>query len=433
MTALNPTAALIQTGFAVKLGYAMGNMGKSVIWASFESFMLFYLVTVLGMEPLAAGTLLAATLVWDGLADVAVAYWTDRRGRSDMLARLILVGAPMVALGFWAIFGAAPGPGRIVTVMAVVLCRLGYTLCDVGHNTLMVRVAAHPRDAATVSGLRLIFSAMGGALVGLASAHSLVGPIAAQKVALERGAAVASVLYLITLLTAMAVCRRLPCAGGDTMAVDRPWHALRGNRGFAMVLGLMALQSALTPLFTRALPFFGQAVHGDASWAGRALSVITVAQALSLPLWMGLSRRWSSVAILAISHGLLLIAMAGMGLATGEHGHLIALIVLGTAQGGMNMAIWAMLALSLRGGGTSEALPVGLFLAGIKCSAGLGNGLFALIVHLGNLQCLACQAGHAPWLAACVAGIPAMGSGAIIALLIMYHLNAKQTAHNQQM
>lgn len=404
-----------RTSFGVKLGYASGNMGKSVIWASFDIFMLFYLVSVLGMEPLTAGALLAVTLVWDGLADVVVAFWTDRRGGSDMLARLILVGAPMVALGFWAIFAAAPGPGRIVTVLAVVLCRLGYTLCDVGHNTLMVRVAAHPRDAATVSGLRLIFSAMGGALVGLASAHNLTGPIAAQRAALEHGAAMAAMLYLVTLLTAMGVSRNLPPVTGEP--VERPWRALRGNRAFAMVLGLMALQSALTPLFTRALPFFGQAMHDDASWAGRALTVITLAQALSLPLWMALSRRQSSAAILLASHGLMLIAMAGMVLVSGEVAHGFALVFLGTAQGGMNMAIWALLALSLRAGAVSEALPVGLFLAGIKCSAGLGNALFAGIVRLGDLQCQTCQTEHAPWLAVCVAGIPALASLAIIALL----------------
>jgi hypothetical protein len=120
-----------------------------------------------------------------------------------------------------------------------------------------------------------------------------------------------------------------------------------------MVLVLMALQSGLTPLFTRALPFFGQAVHDDASWAGRALTLITLAQALSLPGWIALSRRHSSPALLMVSHGLLLIAMAGVGLAFRETFHLVALIVLGAAQGGMNMAIWAMLAQCLRGGGAS--------------------------------------------------------------------------------
>jgi len=412
-----PSPAPSPNSLGVKLGYALGNMGKSVIWASFESFMLFYLVAVLGMDPLIAGALLAATLVWDGLADVAVAWWTDRRGRSDMLTRLITVGAPMVALGFWAIFGLAPGPSRIITILAVIVCRLGYTLCDVGHNTLMVRVAAHPRDAATVSGLRLIFSAMGGALVGMATAQGLTGPLAAQRVALERSAALAAVLYLVTLLTAMHVSRRLPSSVQTNGGVDRPFRALSGNRAFIMVLVLMALQSGLTPLFTRALPFFGQAVHDDASWAGRALTVITLAQALSLPGWIALSRRYSSPDLLKASHGLLLIAMAGIGLGFPETFHLAALVVLGTAQGGMNMAIWAMLAQSLRGGGASEALPVGLFLAGIKCSAGLGNALFAGIVKLGDLQCGTCQAEHSPLLAALVAGIPAVGSVIIMALL----------------
>ena len=48
---------------AVQLGYSAGNLGKSVIWTSFESVMLFYLVTIAGFAPLSAGMVLAVALL----------------------------------------------------------------------------------------------------------------------------------------------------------------------------------------------------------------------------------------------------------------------------------------------------------------------------------------------------------------------------------
>ncbi|MFV3622118.1 hypothetical protein ACNJGI_21175, partial [Mycobacterium tuberculosis] len=49
---------------AMQVGYSAANMGKSVVWTSFESVLLFYLVSIAGFGPMAAGTLLAAALVW---------------------------------------------------------------------------------------------------------------------------------------------------------------------------------------------------------------------------------------------------------------------------------------------------------------------------------------------------------------------------------
>lgn len=58
--------------------------------------------------------------------------------------------------------------------------------------------------------------------------------------------------------------------------------------------------------------------------------------------------------------------------------------VLGFALGGMNLANWALLTAIVQGGAASgsqqEATPVGLFLAGLKAAAAVGNLLLAAIV-----------------------------------------------------
>ena len=380
----------------VKIGYAAGNLGKSVVWASFESFLLFYLVTIAGVSPLLAGGVLAMMMAWDGTADILVSWWADRYGRTNILSRLISWGAPLCGISFGLIFVVPQVAGRWLLIAAIVLCRIGYTLCDVGHNTLLVRVAATPRDGSTVSGLRLIFSAIGGGLVGLAAAHILaIADRNAQEYVFALFAVIGGLLYLVCLTVARLVTRHLPtvATGNETRQSSELWLALWRNRAFRRILLLIALQSCLVPLFGRALPFFGVVHFDDAAWAGRALSIITVMQALSLLVWMRLAHLWSQSRILISAHLLMALALVGMMTMHAAEGALVVAALIGVAQGGMNMAIWALLAGSVRSAGPTltEALPVGTFLAMLKYASGLGNMLLAAVIATQEPGCMACD------------------------------------------
>lgn len=421
MHAPSPSSAAGRPGLGIQLGYASGNLGKSVIWASFESFLLFYLVTVAGMAPLTAGAALALALAWDGLADVVVAWWSDRRGGHDMLGRLIVWGAPMCGGGFVFIF-LSPGQMHLLSVVAIMVCRFGYTLCDVGHNTLLVRVSVTERDASTVSGMRLMFSAIGGGIVGLASAHALdMGDPAHRQGTFSAFAMAGGSLYVVTLLTAMLACRNLPPANVSHVQSSRLcFWGLWQNRAFLRALAVIALQSCITPIFTRSLPFFGQVSQGDAGWGGRALVVITLAQALSLPAWIAWSRVKSSTALLISAHGCMIVAMATLAMTQTGWIAYGPLLMMGGAQGGMNMAIWAMLAQSVRSNpgepAASEALPVGVFLAVLKCASGLGQAIFAGIVAWGHLQGVSGAGASSHMVVGMILSFAALGSLAIMSM-----------------
>ncbi|KQN01023.1 hypothetical protein ASE78_17500 [Sphingomonas sp. Leaf25] len=379
-----PASASLPT----KLGYSIGNLGKSVVWTSFENFMLFYLVSIAGLPPLVAGSLLAATLLWDALFDLAVALWADARGGGDRLGRLIVMGAPMCAIGFCLVF-ALDRPAAIAA--AILLCRIGYSLCDVGHNTLLVRVARTPRDATSVSGYRLIFSACGAALVALASTWSLApAGAAARQAAFATGALVGGAIYVATLATAWFATRHL----GGPAACTNPLPVSRGGRlralwrhgPFRRTLLVAAVQAGIVPLFLRTLPFFGQAVHQDAGWAGPALATITLGQSLSLPGWMALSRRLPPIVIARIGHAMTIVAMLGLVIASRGIGGTVLLMLLGMALAATNLALWAMLALAAQrpetSGDTNEATPVGLFLTTLKSAAAIGNLVSGTMVAL---------------------------------------------------
>lgn len=406
---------------AIKLGYSSGNFGKSIVWASFESFLLFYMVRLAGFDALTAGGLLACMMFCDAAADVTVAYLADRHGRAGALGRLIQFGAPLCAISYWSIF-AARSSGMIV-VAAVILCRIGYTLCDIGHNTLLIRVAPRPRDATGVSGFRLVFSAAGTGVVGLASAHVLsLADASDQRTAFAVCGVAGGVIYMATLMTAMWATRKLPSPRPDVRHASPKamLFALARNRSYRNLLLLVALQAGLLPMFTRSLPFFGDMIFGDASWGGSALTTITVAQAASLPAWIWLSRARSARQILTIAYLISASAMATLAISPSSAKDIVWLVIIGFGYAGMNIAIWAMLTSTVRAGlsegAAVEALPVGLFLAALKAAAGIGNLLFAVAVSTQNWHCIACmQTDRTPFLLT-VLGLPLLGCAAALAV-----------------
>ncbi|WP_341207233.1 MFS transporter [uncultured Sphingomonas sp.] len=382
---------------AVQCAYSAGNLGKSVVWNSFESIMLFFLVSMAGFDAVTAGLILAATLLWDAAFDMIVARWSDRRGNAQELARLIIVGAPLCGIGFWLIF-ILHAPWAIAA--AIIVCRIGYSLCDVGHNTLLLRVARAPGDAARVSGLRLLFSASGVALLALVSGSSLsLAALEMQRRSLAAGALAGGLLYVATLLLALFATRRLSVSvdAPPRRGSPRPFSVFWRNPPFRYLLLLIAIQASFVPIFQRALPFYGQAVRADAGWAGPALLTLTLAQSLALPCWMAVARRWSSRAIAIMAYALAIIGMAGLTIASIGTAGTIMMILFGAGLAGMNLAIWALLTETvhreLTDGADGQATPVGLFLGVLKSAAALGNLLWAGVVALGSGS----ASGNASW------------------------------------
>jgi Na+/melibiose symporter-like transporter len=385
-----PSHEVPSSTFCTMLGYSSGNLGKSFVWTAFESVLLYFLVSQSGMTLPSAGILLTSLMVWDGLADLAIAYRTDRTGRQAGLANLIRVGAPLCAVSFAMIFAAPAFGGMILTVIAVIAGRIGYTLCDVGHNTLLIRVASNERNAGTVSGLRLIFSALGAGCVGLALTQILgTHDMGKQCNAFIAFGLVGGAVYFITLFTARKATLHLPfasSAGSARVAVRVLLKRMISNASYRQVLGVIAIQSALIPFFTRALPFLSVAAFDDAAWSGWALTGVTLGQSLSLPLWMLVAKRRSSRDILVIGHVGLLVSMAGLALTFGISAAAVFLGLLGASQAAMNMSVWALLASSVKSGKVDgsggEALPVGLFLATLKAASGVGTTLLTSVLAL---------------------------------------------------
>ena len=393
----SPNLTKIAGTWVQPLLYASGNFGKSAVLATFDTVLFFYLTALCGISLSAAGVIIMTALIWDGFGDLLIGYWADRTGRRDFFKILLMVGAPVCGAAFAALFYvAATEPGDQVIVIALLCwaCRIGYTLCDVAHNSMLVNISANERGASASSGLRLMFSAAGTTAVGLAFKSSLSFPtVDTRQSAFATCAALGGLAYTLTLLAATKV-RDVGLISRGPARPFRFWHALKtlfATVAYRKLCFLIILQAGVTSLFMKGLPFVGLCFFQGAAWAGDAIVIVTIAQAATLPALIMLGRSGvTSRMILLSSHTLTAFSMVALFLSTRHLPSLSlpALLGIGIGLSGMNMTIWARLALVVRERlvvrNGLHALPIGLFLAVLKCASGLGTGILAFSLSWGQ-------------------------------------------------
>jgi GPH family glycoside/pentoside/hexuronide:cation symporter len=398
------------------LGYASGNFGKNVLASTMDVFLLFLLTERWGVTPSVAGLVVMIGLLWDGLCDPLVGRLFDRSADPPAAyRRLLFLGAPVVGLFFTLFFVDPRWHGGSVLVWAIaitLLFRTAYSVCDVAHNALMLQMTRASGSATTVSGLRYMFSCLGAVAVA-ASAGAFVSPTPHGHPSLVAVTSIAAFAFVATLwISAAAVLPspRNPLAGVRPPALG--W--IVANRSLLVLFALGFVQALTLPVLARSFAYLGKGVLRDPAWTGTALTVLAVAQLLSLPLWMALARRIGRRGMIALALMILAVGLVVFVLDTTAMIAGIALFGIGNA--GVQIMLWVMLSEAIDDGARAtgvrlDGLPVALLLLVLKAGGGLsgamlGQGLSLLGWTADRPITLAAQ-GHLLHMAA---GIPLVGA-----------------------
>ncbi len=362
------------------IGYASGNFGKNVLASTMDVFLLFVLTERWGVSPAAAGLVVMVGLVWDGVCDPLLGRLVDRSAdRLGLYRRLLFVGAPLVGV-FFTLFFLDPGwrgPAILAwaTVM-VLLFRTAYSVCDVAHNALMMRMTRAPGAATTLSGLRYMFSCLG-ALTVAHFARAFVDPAADGGgyglLAVTGGAALA---YVATLwLSAASAPRSVVVPAASAPRAPLAW--ILGNRPLLLLLAVGFVQALTLPFFARSFAYIGKGIFHDPGWTGKALTTLALSQLVALPGWMSVARRIGQRHVLALA---LVTTATGLTLFAAGPAAIAGIAVFGIGNAGLQMMIWVLLANAIDHGECHtgvrfEGLPVALLLLVLKLGGGLSGAL----------------------------------------------------------
>lgn len=334
-----------------QVGYASGNLGKSMMWTSLEYLLLFYLTDIVGIPPALAGLMILVSLTWDGAINPLIGYWLDRRASEGKDYRPFLRWAPPVAaLLFVAIFWVPTGDGKrsvVYMFCVLVIFRTAYALLDVPHNGLLALLPVNPATRTNLAGFRYFFSSLAGLLIA-----TLVSPLFMQGGGqvgtgdLQAFAVFAGVILCVTVWLSLRPAWEAQAERGATPEPISPIRflsAILANRPAMLYISLAGVFAATTPLFGKMLPYVARYVHEDPDALSVALATMTVGQMASMIVCTMLARRYGRfvvgqtclLAIPALMFCVLLFLpkqVEALWLASGAFGFLL---------GGAIMVIWA--------------------------------------------------------------------------------------------
>ena len=160
-------------------GWAVGTMGASLLLNTFSVASLFFLVTVLKIDPLLAGSLIMASKLYDAFTDPIMGFVSDRtKTRWGRRRPYLLIGGVVSGISFAALFASpvSDGSAAHTALVAALLIFLstGYTIFNVPYLAMPAEMIDDYHQRSVMMSYRVFLIALG-TFAGISGTPALVG------------------------------------------------------------------------------------------------------------------------------------------------------------------------------------------------------------------------------------------------------------------
>lgn len=332
-----------------------------------------------GLSLTLIGAALLAARVFDAFIDPLIGLWIDRARHRHGYGRFILIALPLLAPGFVALFqppALGGGPALAWLLGTLLLVYAGFSLATIAHQSwgaaLTQALAERSRLTATREAFGLLGVILAAALTGWLGLGWLCGIFIA---ALALGAAV-----LLKLAPQPVPAAALHSGLAALLAPLR-------NRRFRWLFAVFVASGIAAAVPATLFLFFVKDRLQLAQHAGLFLVLYFVAAACSMPLWVGLARRFGEARAWLL--GMLLAAAAfvwAYGLSAGDALPFGAICVLSGATLGADLALPPALLAAVIGhaghSGQREGAYFGLWNWATKMNLALAAGIALPLLEL---------------------------------------------------
>ena len=390
---LKSEPAVPRLRFGHILTFAAGDFGFNLYWQSLSLYLLFFYTDSVGLTAAAAGLIYMVASIWDGLVDPVVGVLAGRtRSRWGRYRPYLLFGAPPLALAFTLLYFRPPLAGTMLVAAmlgAHLLFRSLYAVVNVPYAALTARITQRADERATISGLRMLFSTVAGAIVALSTqpiARAVTGRVD-NPAGFTAAAGVFAVVATLVLVFVFATSREQATTdrSAPVLGLAESWRGIAGNRAFwTLVLGGGFMIACSTALGKSVLYYFKYALHDEAA-ARTALTLSGMSGLVIVPGWMFAARWLGKRTLWLLSCAIYAAGLLGFALVKVSHPWIMDVFLVYMQIGllGLAFAYWGLLPDVVeygewRTGVRAEGLVFGLALLFQKIALGLGAGLFGL-------------------------------------------------------
>ena len=331
-----PASATPQSGrlpLSLCLAFGLGTNGTSTLIGVTGIYLLFFMTTMLGIEPALAGALIFISKIYDLVTDPLMGYVSDRtQTRIGRRRPYLLVGAALSAVSAWLMFNVPNFDSDTTTMVwyagVLLLFATGYTFFSVPYLSMPAEMTPDYHERTRLMSFRTLFGSIGlligtaiapiivsagstGAASTAAPAPTILRPengvecimpptIAGQVAGTLDGYALMGLVVALIVLVSMALCFLGTSKGkfsvrdeADTSFMQQLRFTFR-NRPFMLLVATKTLQLTGVTAFSAGLAFYAQyVVQMTGAQLGMFFGLFSLGTMLSLPAWVWFARRVS--------------------------------------------------------------------------------------------------------------------------------------------
>lgn len=251
----------------------------------------FYASREIGLSLTITGAIFAAMRIFDVFVDPVVGYWSDRwRTPFGRRRPLILVGAPLLALGIWMVF-VPGGPVSVVHLCVwLFVMYVGWSMTVIPHLSWGAELSTDYHERSRVYGWSQMATLAG--FVGV-----LIVPAVLEHGKASESAQVYSmaVFAIALLVPSVALCLgfvREPEVKLKTHAPFLPTlRFLLKNKAVRSVMLVDLIESTNQGARGAMFIYFARLALGQPKWGSSFLLIYFISGILFIPAWIALSRR----------------------------------------------------------------------------------------------------------------------------------------------
>jgi len=282
----------------INLFWGIGSLGTITMINSVSTLYLFFLVSMLKMSPLLAGTIIFISKVFDVITDPLMGYISDRtksrmgRRRPFMLAAAPLCGLSVMSLFILPDFASETLLAVYVTTMLFIYAAV-LTMYNVPYLAMPAEMTDDYHERSNIMSYRAAFL-VGGSFVGSAVAGLLLGAFGSGRFAYEAVSVILGVFVFITMLTAVTGTKRARFTTfvKPTISAKNQLKLVMVNRPFLILGTIKAVQFLQLSAGTAATLFFFVTVLDKTPAALFPFGTAAMAGSLlSLRLWLPIVHR----------------------------------------------------------------------------------------------------------------------------------------------
>lgn len=336
-------------GIRAKLSYGLGDFGYSIMGQTVTMFLIFFFTDAFGIPPVAAGTVMLVSKIWDAVSDPMMGSIVDRtRTRWGSKRPWILWGAVPFGLTFFLLFLgpelSAPARVAYAGVVFILYCT-AQTVVNIPYSALTVSMTEDADERSSVTAWRMSLALVGTLIAGAAApvvVQAMGGGIPGyRRYALIAGA-VGAVMYIITFLGVeeknFGSREKVEfLANLKSVFVNKPFLILAGST--------LATMTALN-ILAATVPYYFKYNLRSPGLTAAGLGVLLGSAILFMPLLLALSRRMGKARayMLALAETVAVIVLLRY---LGERSPLLALglfALAGYGVGAMYLYPWSIVA-----------------------------------------------------------------------------------------